>query len=139
MEVVSFYNKRNKRVIVSIDFANPNTSPQKNYKQARYMNGYSAGCYNIVVTQYEADDLRGYLESNEVVYDKTKMNGKYQVGSGRIVAVTHDTPFIEDIILHEADSVNTKVSERDITEISNSQYQQMIDHFRGEVLWTLMP
>ena len=26
------------------------------------------------------------------------MNGKYQVGSGRIVAVTHDTPFIRNIV-----------------------------------------
>ena len=112
-EVVSFYNKRNKRVIVSIDFANPNTVPQKNYKQAPYMNGYNAGCYNIVVTQYEADDLRGYLERNEVVYDKTKMNGRYQVGSGRIVTVTHDTPFIEDIIPQDSNSVKRKFSDRD--------------------------
>ena len=51
---------------------------------------------------YEPDDLKGYLGNNEVVYDKTKMNGKYQVGSGRIVTVTHDTPFIEDIIPQKA-------------------------------------
>ena len=113
-EVVSFYNKRNKKVIVAIDFANPNTVPQKNYKHAQYMNGYGAGCYNIVVTQYEADDLRGYLEKNEVVYDKTKMNGRYQVGSGRIVTVTHDTPFIEDIISQPDDSVKREFSDVDV-------------------------
>ena len=100
--VVSFYNKRNKKVVVSIDFANPNTVPQKNYKHEPYMNGYNAGCYNIIVTQYEPDDFKDYLSKCEVVYDKTKMNGKYQVGSGRIVTVTHDTPFIEDIIPQKA-------------------------------------
>ena len=57
-----------------------------------------------------SDDLKGYLERNEVVYDKTKMNGKYQVGSGRIVTVTHDTPFIEDIVPQSTSKVNTKLS-----------------------------
>ena len=27
------------------------------------------------------------------------MNGKYQVGSGRVVAFTHDTPFIENNVI----------------------------------------
>ena len=65
------------------------------------MNGYDEGYYNIVVTQYESDDLKGYLNSNEIVYDKKQMNGKYQVGSGRIVTVTHDTPFIEYIVTQD--------------------------------------
>ena len=53
------------------------------------------------------------MERNEVVYDKTKMNGKYQVGSGRIVTVTHDTPFIEDIIPQTDESVKREFSDRD--------------------------
>ena len=113
-EVVSFYNKHNKKVVVSIDFANPYTSPQKNYKHSQYMNGYSEGCYNIVVTQYEPDDLQKYLSNNEVVYDKKEMNGRYQVGSGRIVTVTHDTPFIEDIIPQPDDSVKREFSDVDV-------------------------
>lgn len=51
-----------------------------------------------------------YLHSNTVVYDKKKTNGKYQVGSGRIVTVAHDTPFVEDIVQQTADSVNSKSS-----------------------------
>ena len=106
-EVVSFYSGRNNRVIVSIDFADGQTDPRKkhNYKYPQYMNGYEGGYYNIVVTQYEPDDFQKYLNDNEVVYDKKEMNGKYQVGSGRIVTVTHDTPFIEDIIPQDPDSV----------------------------------
>ena len=33
-----------------------------------------------------------------IVGNKNKMNGKYQVVSGRIVTFTHDIPFIEDSI-----------------------------------------
>ena len=119
-EVVSFYNKRNKKVVVAIDVANEHSVPQKNYKHSQYMNGYNEGCYNIIVTQYEPDDLETYLTKNEIVYDKKKMNGKYQVGSGRIVTVTHDTPFIEDIISQKPDSVNTKFSDRKSAEDSFS-------------------
>ncbi len=106
-EVVSFYNKRNKHVVISIDFAYGETDPKKqhNYKHAQEMVGYEGGYYNIVATQYEPDDFRKYLNDNEVVYDKKEMNGKYQVGSGRIVAVSHDTPFIEDIVPQDPDSV----------------------------------
>ena len=32
------------------------------------------------------------------VMTKKKMNGKYQVGSGRVVTITRDKPFIERII-----------------------------------------
>ena len=50
------------------------------------------------------------------------MNGKYQVGSGRIVTVTHDTPFIEDIISQDSESVKSEdvlYSDRDPDSISN--------------------
>lgn len=102
--VVSFYNKQNKKVIVSIDFAVDSENP-KNYKYEQYMNGYNEGFYNVVVTQYQPDSLSKYLEKNEVVYDKQKMNGRYQVGSGRIVTFTHDTPFINNSIPNSPESV----------------------------------
>lgn len=108
-EVVSFYNSRRKKVVVSVDFA----SNGNNYKYAEYMNGYNGGYYNIIVTQFEPDSLKNYLASNEVVYDKEKMNGRYQVGSGRIVTFTHDTPFIENSLAQNDPTV--KRQERDIT------------------------
>lgn len=111
-EIVSFYDKRKKEVIVAVDFASKEAKKGNNYKYAKDINGYNAGYYNIVVTQYEPDSLQAYLNNNEVVYDKKEMNGKYQVGSGRIVTVTHDTPFIEDIVPQPADSVNKKYSSR---------------------------
>jgi len=55
----------------------------------------------ICITYSVSKDIQGYLNRNEVVYDKKQMNGKYQVGSGRIVAVTHDTPFIDDIVTQD--------------------------------------
>ena len=109
-EVVSFYNNQNKRVIVVVDFADRFSEEKKNFKHSQYMNGYAEGYYNIIVTQYEPVSLVKYLESNEVVYDKKAMNGRYQVGSGRIVTVTHDTPFIEDIIAEKQPGVNAKFS-----------------------------
>ncbi len=118
--VVSFYNEKNKKIVVSIDFAS-DKDPKKNYKHQQYMNGYNEGYYNIVVTQFEPDDLSKYLANNEVVYDKKKMNGKYQVGSGRIVTFTHDTPFINDTIPQPNKKVNTKMSlsEKAIAPIGN--------------------
>ena len=43
------------------------------------------------ILRYLPDDI---LTKNKIVYDKKKMNGKYQVGSGRVVTITHDNPFI---------------------------------------------
>ena len=108
-EVVSFYNKRNKQVVVAIDFADSNPAEPKNYKYSQYMNGYRDGYYNIIVTQYEPDNFAKYLNDNEVVYSKKEMNGRYQVGSGRIVTVTHDTPFIEDIVTDQQPGVNPEI------------------------------
>ena len=77
------------------------------------MNGYNEGYYNIVVTQFEPDDLQLYLRNNEVVYDEKKMNGKYQVGSGRIVTFTHDTPFINGSIYNSSEkSMNSQKTNR---------------------------
>ena len=133
-EVVLFYNKRNKKVVVSIDFTNSQPGKANNFKYSQYTNGYSGGYYNIIVTQYEPDDLREYLEKNEVVYDKTKMNGRYQVGSGRIVTVTHETPFIEDIIPQDSDSVKRGFSDRDSSSVSNRSPLANATHIRP-VLW----
>ena len=76
-------------------------NPQQEYNKTLAHKGIVSQNPDTVNNKFsdrDSDDLKGYLEKNEVVYDKTKMNGKYQVGSGRIVTVTHDTPFIEDII-----------------------------------------
>ena len=108
-EVVSFYNERNKQVVVAIDLADSTASKPKNYKYTQYMNGYGEGYYNIIVTQFEPDSLAKYLRGNEVVYSKKEMNGRYQVGSGRIVTVTHDTPFIEDIVTEKQPGVNSEI------------------------------
>ena len=43
------------------------------------------------ILRYLPDDIP---TKNKIVYDKKKMNGKYQVGSGRVVTLTHDSPFI---------------------------------------------
>lgn len=119
--VVSFYNKERKRVVVSIDFANEKR-PEKNYKYQQYMNGYNEGFYNIIVTQYQPDDLSNYLNNNEIVYDKKKMNGKYQVGSGRIVTFTHDTPFISNSLSYSNDESNDKIVNNDDEQFSDREY-----------------
>lgn len=72
------------------------------------MNEYNAGYYNVIVTRYQLDNLKHYLESNEIVYDKKKMNGTYQVGSGRSVTFTHDTPFITNILSQTNSMVKQK-------------------------------
>ena len=40
------------------------------------------------------------------------MNGKYQVGSGRIVTFTHDKPFINTSIPDIAEKINTSDGKR---------------------------
>ncbi len=125
--VVSFYNKAKKRVVVSIDFAS-DKDEVKNYKYQQYMNGYNGGYYNIIVTQFEPDDLSRYLKVNEVVYDKKKMNGKYQVGSGRIVTFTHDTPFIEDSLSHPYSESNDEiVNNDDISSVRNTPHEEKVE------------
>lgn len=107
-EIVSFYNKRNKKVIVAIAFADTSSKEKSNYKYSNYMNGYDEGYYNIIVTQYEPDNFQKYLDETTIIYDKKKMNGKYQVGSGRVVTFTHDTPFIDNSISEKSEIVNSK-------------------------------
>lgn len=126
-EVVSFYNSRRKKVVVSVDFA----SNGNNYKYAEYMNGYNGGYYNIIVTQFEPDSLKNYLASNEVVYDKEKMNGRYQVGSGRIVTFTHDTPFIENSLAQNDPTV--KRQERDTVSAEIATLQRDLRQMRAEL------
>ncbi len=94
---------------------------------ALYMNGYNGGYYNIIVTQFEPDDLPTYFENDEFVYDKNKMNGKYQVGSGRVVTVTHDTPFIDDIVTQSETENNGKNVNNGNVQYSDKDYVAYID------------
>lgn len=47
--------------------------------------------YTAVFQRYKSG-----INSVKVSAKQKKMNGKYQVGSGRVVTFTHDTPFIEN-------------------------------------------
>ena len=94
---LSFYNKQSQKVIAVLDFAWQSSGRQHNFKQLLEMNGYNTGLYNVIVTTYKPDSFDSYLANNEIVYDKQKMNGRYQVGSGRIVTSAHDTPFATSI------------------------------------------
>lgn len=60
-EVVSFFSdKRNKQVVVSIDFAEEGDI-NKNFKYEQYMNGCNDdGDCNIIVSAYEHDNLKLY-------------------------------------------------------------------------------
>lgn len=111
-EVVSFFSdKRNKQVVVSIDFAEEGDI-NKNFKYEQYMNGYNGGYYNIIVTEYEPSNLKKYLSGCEIVYDKQTMNGKCQVGSGCVITFTHDTPFIVQEDNTTAESKSQGVSDK---------------------------
>ena len=48
------------------------------------------------------------------------MNGKYQVGSGRIVTVTHDTPFITNSI-PQTEEKSTPSGEKSSDKIHHSK------------------
>ncbi|MDD6266142.1 MAG: hypothetical protein PUB34_07585 [Clostridia bacterium] len=77
-------------------------------EQAAREKGYDKGFYNIIVTQYEPDSLKQYLNDNTVIYNKKTMNGKYQVDSGRVVASAHDMPFIANAIIPENSDLSTE-------------------------------
>lgn len=47
--------------------------------------------YSAVFQRYKSG-----INSVKAYAKQKKMNGKYQVGSGRVVTFTHDTPFIEN-------------------------------------------
>lgn len=55
-----------------------------------------------------------------MIYDKQKMNGKYQVGSGRIVTITQDTPFANNATT-PTDTRQAEISE---TEINGDKVQR---------------
>ncbi len=60
---------------------------------------------------------------------KTKMNGRYQVGSGRIVTITHDSPFIEDNNISDStESQDDKKSSRDSED--NTLSEQQAEYFK---------
>ena len=45
------------------------------------------------------------------------MNGKYQVGSGRVVTVTHDTPFIKNSVSQPTLEVKQEISTVNSTQL----------------------
>lgn len=104
-EVVTVKDKKGKKIVVSISLAAVGTDdvPSQNYKYSQYMNGYATGFYNIIVTQLEKKGekaLDAYLAKCKVIAQKK--NGTYQVGSGRVVTVTHESPFFSsDFITSE--------------------------------------
>ena len=62
------------------------------------------------------------------------MNGKYQVGSGRVVTVTHDTPFIENIMPQDEPKVKKQLKKD-----SNSDNVESIEvTFKGKPFWIAM-
>ena len=80
------------------------------------------------ILRYLPDDI---LTKNKIVYDKKKMNGKYQVGSGRIVTITHDNPFIyKDDTTSESNSQeeaeNNSTTESDNKRFSRSKRDMVV-------------
>lgn len=82
-------------------------------KDSVYMNGYEGGLYNILVTTYppDAGKLQDLLKnpSNEIVYDKKK-DAPQRTSGSTVPSVLNDTPFFNDSIPHESDSVKRKFS-----------------------------
>ena len=80
------------------------------------------------ILRYLPDDI---LTKNIIVYDKKKMNGKYQVGSGRVVTFTHDSPFIyKDDTTSESnsqeESENNSSTESDNKRFSRSKMDMVV-------------
>ena len=55
-------------------------------------------------------------------YAMQKMNGSYQVGSGRVVTVTHDNPFIDDIVTQSAPKIKEQYYETFFMDADGSYY-----------------
>jgi hypothetical protein len=79
------------------------------YRDTQYE--YRKGAFHTPYRTKNPAKLQKNERYAEVVYDKKEMNGKYQVGSGRVVAVSHDTPFIEGIIPQGHDPVKRENSD----------------------------
>ena len=95
-EVVRFRDGAGKDVLAVMDFGDN--------KDAVYMNGYEGGTYNVLVTAFNPDNLQGYLENNEVIYDKKK--DAPQRGSGSILpSHLNGSPFA-DIITRDDREIN---------------------------------
>lgn len=65
--------------------------------------------YELAETDAELQIVEKYRSEIDGIddYDKKKVNGKYQVGSGRVVAITHDTPFISNSIPDSEEKSNS--------------------------------
>ncbi|MBE6705117.1 MAG: hypothetical protein E7583_07640 [Ruminococcaceae bacterium] len=55
------------------------------------------------------------------------MNGKYQVGSGRVVTFTHDTPFINNSILHNSEFVKEDFSLKESNDTLRTANGELLD------------
>ena len=84
--------------------------------------------YELADTDAELQIVEKYRSEIDGIddYDKKKMNGKYQVGSGRVVAITHDTPFISNSIRDSAEK-NNSFSEKSSEKISDGGKSSLAD------------
>lgn len=104
--------------------------------------GINKNVITKIRTVHARSDFEQQITDDSVLFlgeDKKEMNGKYQVGSGRVVTVSHDTPFIEDIIPQEPDSVKSqlkKTSDKDYLDAVNrgdmETAQRMVDEAAKE-------
>lgn len=65
------------------------------------------------------------------------MNGKYQVGSGRIVAFTHDTPFINNTLTQTDEGVKVTYNLADTSRIPTSLEKKHLIYQEKSVLTTI--
>ena len=66
-------------------------------------------------------------------------NGEYQVGSGRIVAVTHDNPFVNDSISQKESNsqegkLQSKLSDRAVEHLqAENKYLKRLLRIQGQI------
>ena len=74
------------------------TNDQK-HKKADLLNGYIGGQYNVLVTAYNLNDLKQYLDNENNIVLRDKKNGISRGRSGSLVpSLSNDTPFFNDSI-----------------------------------------
>ena len=89
-EIVRYFDDGGKAALAALDFSN--------LKNPAYMNGYEGGLFNVMVTAFNPDNLKGYLTNgrNEVIYDKKK--DAPQRGSGsKLPSHLNGTPFNDSV------------------------------------------
>lgn len=76
--------------------------------------------------------MRQMRPSVKIFLRQKEMNGKYQVGSGRIVAITHDIPFIGHIILRNRENVKQKLPQNSFRGLFADFAPPLFRSLRGE-------